>query len=106
MTISEGIDRIFTDDELRELAELTGSTSESVRVALARELIARREAEQWRPIAIVPDDGFFLVHEGGAIRLWYRSRGYWEPTSDIYGVQVVYEPTHWRPIPSPPSEQE
>ena len=68
----------------------------------------------WQPIETCPQDGFFLVHQDGAIRLMFRTRGEWQATAlalDQYGdpnhaIKVretgVYEPTHWMPLPDPP----
>jgi hypothetical protein len=72
----------------------------------------------WQPIETCPPDGLFLVHEDGAIRVMYRSRGEWQATavaidewgssrSDI-GVREtgVYNPTHWMPLPARPDPQQ
>jgi hypothetical protein len=66
----------------------------------------------WRPITECPMDGFFLVHEDGAVRTMFRSHGEWQATAvavDEHGnsldgptVRVretgVYEPKHFIPI--------
>lgn len=68
----------------------------------------------WQPIDTCPQDGLFLVHEDGAIRCMYRSRGEWQATAvalDQWGCSTelikvretgVYTPTHWMPLPAPP----
>ena len=35
----------------------------------------------WQPIETCPQDGFFLVHQDGAIRLMFRTRGEWQATA-------------------------
>jgi hypothetical protein len=69
----------------------------------------------WRPIETCPQDGFFIVHQDGAVRAMFRERGEWRSTSvaiDGYGDIIhnakvretaVYEPTHWMDIPEPPT---
>lgn len=68
---------------------------------------------EWQPIETAPMDGFFLVHEDGAIRTMLRENGYWLPTAialDEYGDPSggpvretgVHNPTHWMPLPDPP----
>lgn len=70
--------------------------------------------DDWQPIETCPQEGLFLVHEDGAIRVMYRSRGEWEATAvavDQWGASTadikvretgVYVPTHWMPLPAPP----
>jgi hypothetical protein len=71
----------------------------------------------WEPIETCPQDGLFLVHEDGAIRIMYRTRGTWEATAvaldPIHGEPMrdikvretgVYTPTHWMPLPDPPAD--
>ena len=72
---------------------------------------------EWQPIETCPQDGIFLVHQAGAIRVMFRNRGAWQATAhaiDVHGddpghgITVretgVYEPTHWMPLPERPSE--
>jgi hypothetical protein len=73
-------------------------------------------AVKWQPIESVPDDGFFLVFEGGAMRMMYRSRGEWQASAlavDEHGqsrhdIRVretgVYSPTHWSELPNAPED--
>lgn len=67
----------------------------------------------WQPIETCPDDGFFLVHEDGAIRAMFRTEGRWGATArptdtfgdlrmDLRAVECISEPTHWMPLPEPP----
>jgi hypothetical protein len=80
----------------------------------------------WQPIETVPDEGFFLVHEDGAIRAMLREGRKWvhpglpvlitehgdrlvsTEVERAYGRRLeisdcVREPTHWMPLPEPPS---
>lgn len=70
----------------------------------------------WQPIETAPQDGFFLVYEGGAMRTMLREKGQWLPTAlawDQFGAPLsnarvretgVYDPTHWMPLPEPPKD--
>lgn len=92
---------------------------------IAIKVIKDWTADDWRPIETCPQDGFFLVHEGGAVRSLLRSDGKWlqpgvpvmvteygdrltSPETDrAYGRKLeisdcIYEPTHWMPIPEAP----
>ena len=82
---------------------------------------------EWQPIETAPKDAFILLHEDGAIRcgMWLSTG--WEPAEipvliDKVGNRIVgpelkrlrgerlelsgflYEPTHWMPLPAPPSD--
>lgn len=80
---------------------------------------------EWQPIESCPNDGFFLVHEDGAIRTMFRFEGRWEWPGvpiliDGIGNRLVsreteqaglgklelsdciYEPTHWMGLPDTP----
>jgi hypothetical protein len=79
----------------------------------------------WQPIETCPQDGYFLVHQDGAIRTMMRFDGQWElPDIPILIDKVgnrlvarevqeyrgetleitccVYEPTEWMEIPDAP----
>jgi hypothetical protein len=63
--------------------------------AMAAELLARREAEDWRDISTIPDDGPVLcgyMHRDG----WYCLRFDEPKHAKMFGY------THWRPLPAPP----
>jgi hypothetical protein len=100
----------------------------------AREYAATSAAQAagggaWQPIETAPKDGFFLVHEGGAIRALLRSDGKFEhlaypalishPWGDVivgcdaarylpdgWRLEVrdgcCESPTHWMPLPAAP----
>ena len=81
---------------------------------------------EWQPIESAPKDGFFLVHEDGAIRTMMRDNGKWTSPaiaalvggtwgehvvgSDVqwlvpkgYRLEVLEicdQPTHWMPLPA------
>ncbi len=85
----------------------------------------------WQPIETAPKDGYMLVHEDGAIRALFRSRGVWQkigypaivatPWGDAlvgqdaerilpqgYRLEICdgccEGPTHWMPLPDAPTE--
>jgi hypothetical protein len=76
----------------------------------------------WQAIETCPQDGFFLVYEGGAVRTMFRYQGRWDhpalpvmiteygdrltssETERAYGRKLeisdcIYEPTHWMELP-------
>ena len=92
------------------------------------------EPQGWRPIETAPKDGYFLVHEDGAIRVKLRHKGVFgeityptlianngwkevlvgndakrvlEPMGYTLGLGdgCCTEPTHWMPLPPAPEEQ-
>jgi hypothetical protein len=71
-----------------------------------------QEAMRWRPIATAPKDGIAILlwypdresFNPGAIEGWYFSSPKeiddgWETI-----IGTIGEPTHWMPLPEPPSE--
>lgn len=81
---------------------------------------------EWLPIETCPLDGFFLVHEDGAIRTMLRVDGRWEhlgipvikdewgdsiaaphyarmnPGKQLVISDCIYSPTHWMEVPDAP----
>lgn len=77
---------------------------------------------EWQPIETAPKDGtrIILAQNGGVeVGSWHaEDSGYyetisstaserkqrWVQTSDGYwtGLDEIYDPTHWMPLPSPP----
>ena len=95
---------------------------------------ALADPQGWRPIETAPKDGYFLVHEDGAIRVKLRHKGVFgeityptlianngwkevlvgndakrvlEPMGYTLGLGdgCCTEPTHWMPLPPAPEEQ-
>lgn len=85
---------------------------------------------EWQPIKSAPEEGYFLVYEGGAMRCRMRENGQWVSTAvpairNEYGDLLVgydarrilggdtlvdadnccLEPTHWMPLPPPPTQE-
>lgn len=62
---------------------------------------------KWMPIESAPKDGgVILVAEYGDVKMaeWSRTFSYWLGPYDASGDPEVMYPTHWMPIPEPPSE--
>lgn len=76
-------------------------------IGMAEAAVAAALAALWQPTEGISDNGFFLVHDGGAMRTMLRKNGYWlstataldeygDPRSDIKVRETgVYEPTHY-----------
>ena len=105
-----------------------------ITMAIAALRAALAEPQGWRPIETAPKDGYFLVHEDGAIRVKLRHKGVFgeityptlianngwkevlvgndakrvlEPMGYTLGLGdgCCTEPTHWMPLPPAPEEQ-
>ena len=103
-------------------------------MAIAALRAALADPQGWRPIETAPKDGYFLVHEDGAIRVKLRHKGVFgeityptlianngwkevlvgndakrvlEPMGYTLGLGdgCCTEPTHWMPLPPAPEEQ-
>ena len=111
----------LTEAESDELVSFFGKLKEQ-----------RKPLSEWLPIDTCPQDGYFLVHEDGAIRLLLRIGGKWEKTgypalvTTQWGDAIVGQdaervlmplgyrmeirdgccenPTHWMPSPDEPPE--
>jgi hypothetical protein len=70
--------------------------------AMARELLERREREDWRPIETAPHNGDEILAQtlehGVTIICWQGDHGWRTSRKD------ETTPTHWRPRPAPPAE--
>jgi hypothetical protein len=68
-------------------------------VQIVRELLATQE---WQPIATAPRDGTGIIGNYGpnfvALMEWSKKSKTWTDGS------FFYQPTHWRPLPAPPSD--
>ena len=61
----------------------------------------------WQPIETAPKDGSdLLVNECGdvVIARWSQPFSVWAGPRDTYGEREVMYPTHWMPLPEPPSD--
>jgi hypothetical protein len=111
--VADALEDLTTADALR-VTELKVAASRSAQPVENNTAMAISQFGQWLPIESCPANGLFLVHEDGAIRVMYRSRGEWQATAlalDAWGSTTVdikvretgvYEPTHWMPLPLPP----
>ena len=70
---------------------------------------ALRDADGWQPIESAPRDRPVIVTNGEAVgeaRYLESDGGWWwagyHPTDAADGY--VWQPTHWRPLPAPPTE--
>lgn len=113
MTEPMGPQERVSEGRLDELISRTGPSNilhvddEADMNAALCELRSRRAADAWRPIETAPKDGrSILLGRVGATRAYTGeyvtagSSGWWR---DTHGQQR--EPTHWRPIPPPPSKE-
>lgn len=63
----------------------------------------------WQAIETAPKDGAHILGWDGkemtTVRwVTFRDRGWWELiSSGFYAEDSSWEPTHWQPLPSPPS---
>ncbi len=62
-------------------------------------------ASEWHPIETAPKDGReVLIHgKGGMIKVCWRDGDDWNWATDGTFVSAIYKPTHWMPLPEPPS---
>lgn len=67
---------------------------------------------QWKPIKSAPKDGArLLVYESGIGQFCARwcdiADGFWEfdPLPDAYYDTTEVRPTHWMPLPDPPTDE-
>ena len=65
----------------------------------------------WRPIADAPMERDILVSDGRVVATAERDMGsWWARCGDLLlwdgddgGMEIDFEPTHWQPLPDPPS---
>lgn len=56
---------------------------------------------EWKTIETVPGDGVYIVYNGEYVREACLWRGEWSHYSDEYDMDTY--PTHWMPLPDPPT---
>ena len=60
-----------------------------------------KEAEmEWQPIETAPKDGMVLVWDGYP-RIAWQERGVWRDSDEFFAQAL--NPTHWMPLPDPPT---
>lgn len=59
---------------------------------------------QWQPISSAPKNGALIIVAGGIAR-WYADRWYTLTGFDYPGKPIMWEVTHWQPLPPPPGEE-
>lgn len=78
-------------------------------LAELRDEIARLKAErEWLPIETAPKDGTLVLgYFPGAcvLKVYCKSSGIWHQWHEDYEVSVYPPPTHWQPLPPPPTEE-
>ena len=80
---------------------------------------ALRDAEGWQPIETAPRDGSRILAmirwswsdgtdgEAQDVIYWYAGGKFWvcgTPMNYVQGLDEGVEPTHWRPLPAPPTQ--
>ncbi len=65
------------------------------------------DARKWQPIETAPKNTPVLIWILGEIRHAYLKSGggwnHWLTVSGKYGMPKDYPPTHWMPLPAPPT---
>jgi hypothetical protein len=65
------------------------------------------EAEGWRDIESAPKDGtnILLAHALAVFDGYWDvyANGWVDDVTDLYEDKITYQPTHWRPLPEPPT---
>lgn len=73
---------------------ISDKTYEKIRKAL--------QAQEWHDISTAPRDGTkFLTYDG-----WYIEIHWWCDDGSVTYKNHSVEPTHWKPLPPPPKENE
>ena len=80
-------------------------------LAALKDAAALSEGEmEWRPIETAPKDGTLVLvgHETAVFDGWWdeNSGGWVDGSTDMYEDLIVYQPTHWMPLPASPSVKE
>ena len=64
---------------------------------------------KWQPIETAPRDGTVILaaHSGAVFDAWWDGVSAWVDgtTSDITDDFVEFYPTHWMPLPEPPTQE-
>jgi hypothetical protein len=59
---------------------------------------------EWQPIETAPKDGTrVLGADHQAVEIIYWADGYWYNQSVEISLWRVFPPTHWMPLPEPPT---
>ena len=103
--------RIVHDGDPRDPTCVAIAEAIALLPALLREVLDRREAEGWRDISTAPNDGntvlVYVPDFEKVTEAWFcEQTGLW-PQDNAYSYDGkpcnVGLPTHWRPLPAPPS---
>lgn len=102
--IREHGDKAFVvpEDRFHAYAELDAAADELERL---QAIVERR----WQPIETAPKDGTTLLVWNPT---WYQGKGgqcvgvWFRPESKWYSIEITMsiQPTHWMPLPEPPTE--
>ena len=75
----------------------------------AKALAEARQAMEWRPIESAPKTGekFLITNGKFALLAWHDGEG-WVVLEDksVVSITPFSKPTHWMPLPTPPSVKE
>ena len=62
---------------------------------------------EWQPIETAPKDDYqeiLVFHNGGiTIARWYEENQEWVYQHELLSLDSVASPTHWMPLPEPPT---
>ena len=96
--------RASGDEEWETMADRISSYVSDLESRLEK---AEAERDGWQPIETAPKDGTTLLL-GHSVTVfdgwWSEGDGAWiDGENNMFGDHIGYEPTHWRPLPSPPT---
>lgn len=119
--IAREIVRTWQDDTNGSMGSYISSNDEAILVERFTEALLAAEERgargQWEDIGSAPRDRPFLAYvpidrgpgdsdatpDGDLMIVWWEARGQWTDDRDLPGGP---KPTHWQPLPLPPSPQE
>lgn len=108
----------YTQQEVDNAAAIAAAVN-FLRTHSAEIAGALRDAEGWQPIETAPRDGSRILAmirwswsdgtdgEAQDVIYWYAGGKFWvcgTPMNYVQGLDEGVEPTHWRPLPAPPTQ--
>lgn len=113
----QDVSKMTAEQLLKEFSEDSECSTEFGQ-AVKAELLSCLSGERWQPIKTAPKDATemrVLMRDGTVYeRAHWASdlsgedqppfQGWFIPSQNASGFREIEEPTHWRPLPAPPSE--